>query len=65
MDKMGGLWYFPLENVTSVPGVGGHRDQTCAWESLKTGWQLMPQEGEVAAVGKLLCTEFFRAKIWA
>lgn len=40
MDIVGGLWYFHLENLTSVPGSGGHRDQICAWERLKTesGW---------------------------
>lgn len=37
MDKVGGLWYFPLENWTFVPGAGAHRAQTGAWESLKRG----------------------------
>lgn len=53
MDKVGGLWYFPLENWTSVPGAGAHRDQTRAWESLKRG---------SGCVGRLLTLRILQGK---
>lgn len=47
-----------VAELNSVPGVGQHLDQTCAWQSAHSCW-LMP-EGEVEAV---ILGKFFQAII--
>lgn len=46
LDKMGQLWYFLLENLTSVPGVGRQRPDLCQGKSKTRGFLLMPLKGK-------------------
>lgn len=50
LDKVRGLWYFQLENLTSDLGPVGHRDQACTWKHLKN------EEWPTDARGRSECT---------
>lgn len=46
LDKMGWLWYFLLENLTSVSGVGRQRPDLCLGKSKTRRFLLMPLKGK-------------------